>query len=151
MAVTLNGKAHGWVSVQVLLPELGLRPVTISELTYPNFTLPKEHHYGTGKEPVGKVFDSLKIDEGGITLRQDDADTIAAAQGSVLGSPISISLIVSYASPGVVSRTDKFMGVDFTGFQDTIAQGTAPGMRALKWKPDSALINGIPVIPPESL
>lgn len=150
MAVVLNGKAAGWCEVNIVLPSFGLRPLTVSSITYPNFARAKEHHYGQGTEPVGYVRDSLKIDEGEIVLRRDDAQAIFDAQGSVLGDG-NFPLTVAYFGTGLTTITDQFFGCDFTGFQPSVAQGTDPAMVTLKWKPNRAILNGIPVVPPLSV
>ncbi len=146
-AGVLNGRRHDWVSVKVVLPLLGATPISIKSITYPKFARAKEHQYGTGMENVGYTFDALKIDEGEIVLLQSDADLIFASQGSVL-SDVAMPLISSYADIGVLPRTDVFLGVHFTSYQGAVAQGTDGATTTLSWKPDSAIINGVPIIAP---
>lgn len=145
MSVVLNGRRHDWVSVKIFLPSLGLKPLTVSSLTYPDFVRAKEHQYGTGQKAVGFTFDSLKPGEGEIVFLAAEADEIAAAQGAWLND-LGFPMVVSMVDTGLVARTDEFSGVHFFKVQPSIAQGTDAAKITLGWKPDDAKIGGIPII-----
>ena len=147
MSTLLNGRRHDWVSVKLGLPQLGLRPMTCSSITYPDFARAKEHVFGTGQENVGFTFDSLKPGEGEIVVLASEADEIFAAQGSVL-SDVGQPIVIAYADLGLATRVDQMLGCHFTKVLPAIQQGTDPARVTLSFKPDSALINGVPIITP---
>lgn len=145
MSVVLNGRKHDWVAVKVFLPSLGIKPITVSSITYPDFARAKEHVFGTGMEAIGFTFDSVKPGEGEIVFLASEADQIFAAQGSVLND-IGFPMTLSYVDIGLVARTDEFSGVHWTKVQPATSQGTDPVRITMSWKADSCKINGIPTI-----
>lgn len=149
MATILNGRRHDWVSVKIILPQVGKKPLTVSAITLPDFARAKEHVYGTGMENIGFTFDTLKPGEGEFTILQSEADEIFVFTNAVL-SDVGMPIIVSFVDIGLIPRTDTYSGCHFTKVQQTVAQGTDPARTTITWKPDSALINGVPIITPRA-
>lgn len=143
MTTLLNGRQHDWVTVKVLLPSIGVKPITCNAITYPKHGQAKEHVYGTGDGPIGYTRDSYKIDELTLEFLASEMDSIRTLLGPGYGK-VSIPVSISYLDIGLTVRTDQFLGCHITGEQPTVSQGTDPARVQVTLKPDQMILNGIP-------
>jgi hypothetical protein len=142
----LNGRHHDWVSLNLILPSIGQRPMTIQSVTYPAHTVEAPDVHGNGSKPIGYTRGQYSVEGLEVEFIASEWDAIRTILGPGYMMTARLPITIVYIDTGLTARKDEFIDCKITVEGQAISMGTDALKTKVTFKPSEMILNGVPAV-----